>query len=176
MCCSDRKIPAAIVGTLGCITMFLSFFLLSFAVRFNNEGLTTDLGQSDDYANQSFYMLGGVAAATFLCSISACFVCCCKYRWCTIIFGFTLLPVSIAILAFGMTLTSVSHTNLEEIQEFCSEYSADGFSDMSKRDQGAVKLREGIFEIDTKLGELVNSGMCSHICPCDMTEKKDMDL
>ena len=110
MCCSDRKIPAAIVGTLACFVVCLSLAMLVFAVRFNNDGLSAEMGQMGDYQNDVFFFLAGAAVLAFMCGMCGLCTCCCKKRMCTQVLGCTLLPVAIVICVFGMTLTSVSHT------------------------------------------------------------------
>ena len=173
MCCNDRKIPAAIVGTLACFTLLLSFIMLGFAVRFNNSGITADMGDMGDYANDAFFGLAGAAALALLCSVCGLCTCCCKKRCCTVVLGCTLLPAAILICGFGMTLTSVSHTNEAELQEFCDEFNEEGYEEMTKRDKGAQKIRETISEVDIQLGQFVTSRMCSNICPCDLEFKDD---
>ena len=172
MCCSDRKIPAAIVGTLACLTLFLSFTMLVFAVRFNNDGLTAEVGEAGDYQNDAFFLLAGAAGIAFIFSVFGLCTCCCKSRCCTQVLGCTLLPAAILICVFGMTLTSVSHTSEADLQDFCS-VDITNFEDMTERDKGAQMTRETIQEIDTQLGAFVSANMCSYLCPCDLDLKED---
>ena len=173
MCCRDRKIPAAIVGTLACFTLFLSFTMFIFAVRFNNDGLSSGVSQeATDYQNDAFFFLAGAAGLAFMCSVCGLCTCCCKKRCCTQVLGCTLLPIAILICVFGMTLTSVSHTSNEDLQSFC-DVDITNFEDMTERDKGAQMLRESIQKIDTEMGAFVSSRMCSNICPCDLNFRED---
>ena len=115
MCFADRKIPAAVVGVLSMITLLLSIAMFVLAIRFNNDGLTTDFGEMTDYSNFAFIALVLFAILAAIFSICGIIICKFKKRGCTVCFGLFLLPIAISIVVFGSVLTGVSHTEGEDL-------------------------------------------------------------
>jgi len=83
------------------------------------------------------------------------------------------LPVAIFICAFGMTLTSVSHASEAELNDFCVEYNEDGVEGMTPQEEGVAMFRDLVDEVDTKVGIIVSTTMCSTLCPCDLEFDED---
>ena len=100
MCFEERKIPACIVGTLSVITLLLSLTMVVLAIRFNNSGLSTDLGEMGDYANFAFYAL--LAASILALGAACCGIATCKWsnRCIAVVFGYTLLPAACIITVY----------------------------------------------------------------------------
>ena len=119
MCYQERKLPAAVVGLLSFVTLALAVLMALLAIRFNNSGLTAELGTMDDYSNFAFSFLLGASAVAFLFACCGLFVCKIKRIGCTLCFGCFLFPVAIAITAFGFVLTGVSHSKEADLKEFC---------------------------------------------------------
>ena len=121
MCFAERKIPAAVVGVLSIITLLLSLAMVFLAIRFNNDGeVTTDFGEMSDYANFAFIALLAAAVVALIFSICGIVLCKVRNRCVTLCFGMTLLPIAISIVVFGSILTGVSHTQVEDLQQFCA--------------------------------------------------------
>lgn len=120
MCWKERKIPAAVVGTLSVMTLVLAICMALLAVRFNNSGISTDLGSLADYANFTFITLVSLAGAALLWSLWGLCVCKFKNRCIAICFGCTLLPIALSIVIGGVILTTVSHTDEADLDAFCS--------------------------------------------------------
>ena len=169
MCFEERSKPAAIVGCLSVILFLIAVGMIILSVRFNNEGLSTDLGSMGDYTNFAFFALLAAAISALLTAICGCLVCKIPKRWLAVCFGCTLLPAALIMTVFGFLLTGISHTDEEKFQEFCVEDYAE-FNSTSAKDEWTKKLRETIDEVDYKIGGLVSEVMCSNICPCDITE------
>ena len=111
MCFSERKTPAGIVGCLAVITLILSIVMIVLAVRFNNSGLTTDMGAASDYSNFAFMALLVASVIAFMSACCGIATCKCTNRCIAVIFGCTLLPAALVILGFGIVLSGVSYTD-----------------------------------------------------------------
>ena len=120
MCFAERKIPAAVVGVLSIITLLLSLAMIFLAIRFNNDGVSTDFGEMSDYANFAFIALLAAAVLALVFSICGIVLCKLKNRCVTLCFGMTVLPIAISIVVFGSILTGISHTEVEDLKSFCS--------------------------------------------------------
>ena len=169
MCFSERKIPAAVVGTLSIITLLLSVGMGFLAVRYNNSGLSKDLGEMGDYTNFAFMSLLCSAILAFLVSI--CGLCVCKMNrpGLAICLGLMLFPISILVLVGGVVLTTVSHANEEDLTKFCVDNRADGVAAVDDtKEEYMIKIRETVESVDYTVGNLVSETMCTDICPCDL--------
>ena len=169
MCFSERKIPACIVGGLSVITLILAVVMILLSVRFNNSGLSTDLGDLGDYANFTFIAL--MAASILALGAAICGILTCKFsnRCIAVTFGCTLLPAALIILVYGIILGGISHTSEEDLRQFCTEdYSQ--FENTDPENQIMQTLKETIEEVDYRIGGLVSQTMCSQLCPCDLDD------
>ena len=119
MCFSERKIPATIVGVLSCVTLLISILMIVLAIRFNNSGISNDLGSMGDYANVAFIFLLSASIVAFMAACCGLLTCKCENRCIAVIFGCTLLPAALVIVVFGFMLTSISGTDEAKINEFC---------------------------------------------------------
>lgn len=97
------------------ITLLLSIAMFVLAIRFNNDGLTTDFGEMTDYSNFAFIALLSFAFLAAFFSIYGIILCKAKKRGCAVCFGLFLLPVAISTIVFGAILTGVSHTEGEDL-------------------------------------------------------------
>ena len=121
MCFDERKIPAAIVGVLSVIALILAIVMVFLSVRFNNSGLSTDLGSMGDYANFAFIFLISASILALLASICGIITCKVKNRCVAVCFGCSLLPAAVVITIFGVILGTISHTSDEDLESFCME-------------------------------------------------------
>jgi len=168
MCFEERKIPAAIVGVFSIILFIISLVMIALSVKFNNSGLSTDLGSMGDYTNVAFIVLLTASIVALMSAICGCLSCKIKNRIVTVCFGLTLLPAAVAIIVFGAILTGISNTPESEIREFCVS-NQEEFDDTKTSDKFLAELRGTIEEVDYKIGDLISSAMCSNLCPCDRT-------
>jgi hypothetical protein len=93
--------------------------MILLSIKFNNSGITTDMGSMGDYANFAFYALLGASILACLSAVCGCMACKSQKRcvaWC---FGITILPAAIVILGFGVILTGISHSDEQELRQFC---------------------------------------------------------
>jgi len=173
MCFENRKLPAACVGTLSCITLLLAVVMIGLSFKFANSGFSTDLGEMGDYANNAFYVLIGAASIALAAAICGILAACIRNRCVAVCFGCTLFPAAIVILVTGAVILSVSNTPEEDLREFCFDNKEDfdaanaddnsgGFSKELK-----IKLRDTVRDVDYTVGGLVSKTMCSYVCPCD---------
>ena len=119
MCFEERKKPACCVGMLSAITFIIAVVMIVLSVRFNNSGLSTELGSMGDYANGSFYFLligALVALAAGICGLLSV---CIKNRIVVFVFGLTLFPAAMVILITGGIVLGVSSTKEDDLKEFC---------------------------------------------------------
>lgn len=121
MCFEERKIPAAIVGVLSVIVLILAIVMIFLSIRFNNSGLSTDLGSMSDYSNFAFIFLMSASILALLASICGIITCKVKNRCVAVCFGCSLLPAALIISVFGVILGTISHTSDEDLQSFCME-------------------------------------------------------
>ena len=170
MCFEERKIPAAIVGILSVILFILAVVMILLSIKFNNSGLSTDLGSMGDYTNVAFYILLTASIVALMSAICGCLSCKIKHRCITVCFGLTLLPAALAIVIFGVLLTGVSNTDEAKIKEFCVS-NQEEFDSTKTSDKFLAELRGTIEEVDYKIGSQVSSVMCSNLCPCDRSEE-----
>ena len=164
MCVTNRKIPTLGVTIFSVITLLLSLVMAVFAIRFNNSGLTKNLGEFDDYTNEAFLILLGASCVALVASICGLTVSCCKKKICTIIFGCVLLPAASCVLLFGFTLALVSNTDSSTLTQFCSE---DPNYEAEANSKYIASARESVAELDDVMGNFVSQQMCSETCPCN---------
>lgn len=121
MCFEERKIPACIVGGLSIVTLVLAVAMILLSIRFNNSGLSTDMGELGDYANFAFIAL--MAASILALGAAICGILTCKIsnRCLACSFGCTLLPAALILLVCGIIIGGVSHTSEEDLRTFCTE-------------------------------------------------------
>jgi hypothetical protein len=142
--------------------------MIVLSIKFNNDGLSTDLGSAGQYANTAFYGLMTASIIALMAAICGCISCKKSNRCISMCFGCTLLPATIIILVFGIGISSVSSTKEDELREYCAQYETDGFEGVSKEEQVLLSLRETINDVDDTVGGLISSTMCSAVCPCDL--------
>lgn len=126
------------------------------------------MGALMEYNNFAFLALLSAAALAMCFSVCGMCICKIKNKLVTICFGCTLLPVAIAITVFGSILTGVSHSDEQDLQQFCLGDPND--DDGSDRQAWINDMRKGVNEVDTTLGGFVSETMCTHICPCDFDD------
>ena len=51
MCVTNRKVPEVIVALFSGVILLLSFVMVVLAIKFNNSGLSSNMGDFDDYTN-----------------------------------------------------------------------------------------------------------------------------
>jgi len=119
MCFEERKVPATIVCILSGITLAIAVVMILLSIRFNNSGISTDLGSMGDYANTAFYMLITASIIALASSVCGILSCACKNRLFVVLFGCTLLPAALIMTIFGVMLTGVSNTDEAQLREFC---------------------------------------------------------
>ena len=120
MCFADRKIPESTVGILSIITLVCAAAMVLLAIRFNNNGLREELGGVDNHANFAFMTL--IGAAAFASIFAICGLCLWKMqnKIVTTCFGVMLLPTAIIMGTYGFILTGISHSEEEDLTNFCS--------------------------------------------------------
>jgi hypothetical protein len=152
------------------ILFLIAVVMILLSIKFNNSGLSTDLGSMGDYTNVAFYILLSASIVALLSAICGCLSCKIKHRMVTVCFGCTLLPAALLIVIFGVLLTSVSNTDEAKIKEFCVS-DKEEFDNTKTSDKFLAELRGTIDEVDYKIGSQVSSVMCSNLCPCDRSEE-----
>jgi len=150
------------------VILVLAVCMIVLSVRFNNNGLSTELGSAGEYANLAFYGLMTASVIALMSAICGCISCKSSNRCCTVIFGCTLLPATALVLVFGITVSSVSYTKESELMEYCAKYDTQGYEGMEKEEELLLALRETINDVDDTVGNLISSNMCSVVCPCDL--------
>jgi len=173
MCCKERKTPARIICFLSTVIFFCAVGMIVLSFKFNNDGLSTDLGSAGQYANMAFYILITAAALALIVSLCGCIACKSPKRKLAVCFGCMLLPASILMLGFGVVITGVSSTKEEELRDYCNSYEELGYEGVSKKDQVLLSVRETINDVDETVGSFVSKSMCSYLCPCDLDLTND---
>ena len=166
MCVANRKVPAAIVTIFSSIIVLLSLVMAILAIRFNTQGITSSLGEFDDYTNSAFLILLTSAIVALLSGIFGLFLYCCKNRFCAVMFGCLLLPSATAVFCFGLSIGAISNTSEETLHQFCKDdpnYQAENDSKYIQR------ARLNVAQVDKTMGDFVNLQMCSPNCPCFVT-------
>ena len=97
------------------ITCLCAIAMIFLAIRFNNSGISEELGALSDYNNFAFIALLGAAVLALCFSICGICICKIKNKCVTICFGCTLLPVALAVTIFGTILTGVSHSDESDL-------------------------------------------------------------
>jgi len=159
---------------LSFVILILAVCMIVLSVRFNNNGLSTELGSAGEYANLAFYGLMTASVIALMSALCGCISCKSSNRCCTVIFGCTLLPATILVLVFGITVSSVSYTNEAELKEYCARYDTQGYEGMAKEEEMLLALRETINDVDDTVGNLISTRMCSVVCPCDIEITDDI--
>ena len=121
MCVTNRKIPSCVVAIFSSITLVLSLVMIILAIRFNNSGLSSNMGEFDDYTNEAFLLLLCAAIVTLIASLFGLVLYCCKSKCCAVIFGCLLLPTASFVLVFGFTIGVISNTDESTLRQFCSD-------------------------------------------------------
>jgi len=163
------------VGVLSGITLILSVLMIVLAVRFNNSGISTDLGSMGDYANVAFIFLLTASIVAFMAACLGLLTCKCENRCFAVIFGCTLLPAALVIVVFGFMLTGISGTDEAKINEFCVK-DIETFKETTSKDAWTKQLRETIDEVDYQVGGTVSRVMCSALCPCDVADVPESEV
>jgi hypothetical protein len=143
--------------------------MIVLAIRFNNSGMSTDLGSMGDYANVAFYFLISASIVAFMSACCGLLTCKCTNRCIAVIFGCTLLPAALIIVVFGFLLTGISGTDEAKLNEFCVK-DLEAFKETTAKDEWTKQLRETIDEVDYQVGSTVSSLMCSAVCPCNVED------
>jgi hypothetical protein len=169
MCYADRKIPESTVGILSILLLVCAVAMVLLAMRFNSNGLREELGGFDNYANFAFITLIGASAFALIFSICGLCIWRMKNKMITVCFGVMLLPTAIVMAVYGFILTGVSHSEEEDLTNFCL-FNPNAESTESAKDQWALEVRKTVKEIDNTIGSFVSEAMCSHLCPCDFDE------
>ena len=115
MCVSNRKVPTVVVTILSTVILLLSLVMIILSIRFNTKGITTNLGEFDEYANNAFLVLlfsSLIAMVSGLCGIS---LYCCKPRIFPVIFGCLMLPAATVVFLFGFSISTISNTSEETL-------------------------------------------------------------
>ena len=157
------------MGLLSVLTLVLSIVMIALSIRFNNSGLTTDLGKMSDYSNFAFVALLIASIIAFMAACCGMLTCKCTNRCIAVVFGCTLLPAALVIVTFGFILTGVSHTSEADLQEFCvKDY--DAFKETEGKDNFLAQARETVEQVDYTVGSVVSKLMCSNLCPCNISD------
>ena len=163
MCVTNRKIPSCVVAIFSSITLLLSLVMVILSIRFNNSGLSSNMGDFDDYSNGAFLVLLAAALVAMVSAFFGLLLYCCKSRFCAVIFGCLLLPAASYVLLFGFGIATISNTDESTLRQFCSDdpnYEAENDSKYISR------ARKRVETLDDTMGNFVSEQMCSKNCPC----------
>ena len=149
MCVSNRKIPEVIVAIFSGVTLLLAVVMVVLAIRFNQSGLSSDLGEFDDYTNTAFLSLGMAAVVTILTGIFGLTLYCCKHRLCAVIFGCLLLPAASFVFIGGFMIATISNTDVATLRQFCSD---DPNYESENDSRYITRARARVEEIDGTMG------------------------
>ena len=111
MCVTNRKIPAVVVAIFSSITLILALVMIILSIRFNNSGLSSNMGSFDDYTNEAFLVLTCSSLLALFAAIYGLTLYCCKNRCCAVIFGCLLLPAASCVTLFGLWIATISNTD-----------------------------------------------------------------
>ena len=170
MCVTNRKIPAIVVAIFSSITLILSLVMIILSIRFNNSGLSSDMGSFDDYTNEAFLVLVCAALIALFSGIYGLVLFCCKSRFCAVIFGCLLLPAASFVLLFGFTIATISNTDASTLRQFCKD---DPNYEAENNSKYITKFRKNVADVDNTMGDFVSKQMCSENCPCSNKDYPD---
>ena len=153
MCVTNRKIPAVVVAIFSSITLILALVMVILSIRFNNSGLSSNMGSFDDYTNEAFLVLAIAALITLVSSIYGLVLYCCKNRFCAVIFGCLLLPAASFVLLFGFTIATISNTDASTLRQFCND---DPNYEAENNSKYITKVRKNVETIDDTMGDFVS--------------------
>ena len=172
MCFSARKKPACIVGILSAVILATAVAMIALSINFTGADIFKAFKDEDGEVNKlkdvTFYILASISVLCLTMGICGLCLMRCNNKCCPIVFGVCLMPTWVLTFIFGCVIAWFSNSSAETIQEFCSA-----------EDNGSLVIdwgRDLVEDYDVKIGDLVNSIMCSRECPCPNIPNKNIWL
>lgn len=117
MCVGDKRVPSLIVLFFSCVTLLLAFVMIVLSIRFNNSGLSSSMGDFDDYTNSAFlFLLGSALIALLAGGFGVGLYCMKSNRICAVVFGCILLPAASMVFIGGFTIATISNTDVSTLR------------------------------------------------------------
>lgn len=170
MCVTNRKVPEFIIMIFSGFILLMSFVMVLLAIKFNNSGITGDLGEIDDYTNQAFVgLLLGAFIALFIGIFGLCTKCC-KHRCHAVLFGCFLLPAASFVFICGFSIATISNTDEATLRQFCSD---DPNYESENHSKYVARARTAVEKLDETMNTFVSQQMCSKNCPCNAKDHEE---
>lgn len=172
MCFSTRKKPACIVAILSAVILATAFAMIALSINFTGadifKAFKNEDGEVNKLADVTFYILASISLMVLILGICGLCLLRCNNKCCPIVFGVCIMPTWVLTFIFGCVIAWFSNSSASTIQQFCTSEESDSVFIGWGRDLVA--------DYDVKIGDLVNSIMCSRECPCPDVSNKNIWL